>query len=336
MRQALDALQRGDVSGAAEHAQDAGDGLRELHREMSGAAPRDDSIDQARLEAEQLAESQRRLGHRAQQLGRADRQAAADQLADDEGRLADRVEALGDRLQAVRSTADPEGAAAERATEVLDQEEVASEMRTLAEMMRRSEEDLGAIQERSARLSEALSRVADQLVPEGRANSVDNDDAATPSGTLDEAQALADRLAAIDAQLSQMGEPAAAEDGSSGASSRPSLPADLVRQIDENGQIMDHLRREHPTLARELERWAESWQTSAAPGTEAFKQDLSEWSTLVAEVRLALEEFEIRRSQAAVAEALGDRPYLPPAQRAPERYRHLIDEYYRSLASDQP
>ena len=76
-----------------------------------------------------------------------------------------------------------------------------------------------------------------------------------------------------------------------------------------------------------------STQTGAAPGTESFKQDLSEWTTLYTELQVALEAFTLTRSREVAEEALGDRPRLGPAREAPERYRHLVDEYYRSLAS---
>ena len=116
------------------------------------------------------------------------------------------------------------------------------------------------------------------------------------------------------------------------------LQKDLARQLAESRELLEQLSRQRPTLEEDLERWVAHWQSGPVPGTEAFKQDYSAWESLRDDVDLALEQFEASRSRALTVEETSDRLNVGPAEQIPEEYRHLVEEYYRSLASgpDRP
>ena len=116
------------------------------------------------------------------------------------------------------------------------------------------------------------------------------------------------------------------------------LQKDLARQLAELPELLEQISRQRPTLEQDLERWVTHWQSGPAPGTEAFKQAYSAWESLRDDVELALEQFEASRSRALTAEETSDRLNVGPDEQIPEKYRRLVEEYYRSLASgpDRP
>ncbi len=70
----------------------------------------------------------------------------------------------------------------------------------------------------------------------------------------------------------------------------------------------------------------------SAPGTEAFKQDRSNWQSLRKDVDRALEEHDAAVSR-QLAKTLGeDRLNAGGSERIPEQYRRLVAKYYESLA----
>ncbi|MCY3843001.1 MAG: hypothetical protein OXH69_05600, partial [Acidobacteria bacterium] len=87
------------------------------------------------------------------------------------------------------------------------------------------------------------------------------------------------------------------------------------------------------SLVEDLRRWAEHAFSGAAPGTEAFKQDLAEWASLRADVRLAIGSYPASEGDAPGAR--GDALHIGPDERVPESYRGLVERYYRSL-SERP
>ena len=363
MRQALDELRRGELGQAARRAEEALVSLRELQREISQSQPRGQqaAVGQLRREAEDVAESQRQVATEARQFGTAGDESTRRRLAERETALAERVEALTERLDSTRSTIpEAERQPLDRAAETLDREDVAQAMRALAESLRspgpvdasetRVDSDADAdadadaappgVGEASDRLAEVMDRVADQLASADRGEV----EGAEAPGAIEQAEALAERLAAIQQQLMEMAaargdvaptRPADETGESDSVGELAGLHAELGRQINENPELLEYLRRERPTVEQDLRDWAQHWQTGAAPGTEAFKRDLSEWTTLYTELRIALEAFELTRSRQAAEEAVRDRPRLGPTSRAPEPYRRLVDEYYRSLAAGQ-
>jgi hypothetical protein len=106
-----------------------------------------------------------------------------------------------------------------------------------------------------------------------------------------------------------------------------------MRQLAETPGLLDELTRGRPTAEQDLEQWAEHWQSGPAPGTEAFKQDLSTWQDLRDDLRVALEAYEATRSQELRNVETRDRLNVGPNDQIPGEYRRLVERYYRSLAT---
>jgi hypothetical protein len=381
MREALSELRRGELSDAADRSQDALESLRELEREVgSGREARQaQALGELRLEAQQIAESQAGLANETRRLGPPGNGSTQRRLAEQERQLADRVDALTERLKELQpEVTDDERGALSRAEEQLQSEDVAPQMRDLAEMLQRAgesaasgaqeaaapeapgqrddsdqmdqpdqrderegqdsmEEDERAgmsaeLMERPARLADVMNQVATALAR----GTQDGDAADQMSQELESARALAERLEQIEQRLDEMasqGNEAASDPGSEAdGEALAGLPGDLSRRLSESPELLDELRRARPSLEQDLERWAQHWQSGAAPGNQTVKRDLSEWATLYREVRLALEEFEASRSRELAEETRRERFRVGPTQTAPDPYRQLVDEYYRSLA----
>ena len=336
MRDALERMQRaagelgqGDVSQAAQEGRQALDGLRRLGQRLGGERPagRGGQGD-LQLEAQQLAAAQREVAEAAGRGRRADRTTRR-QLADREDHLAERVDSLAERIEQLQRAADPAGQAAlDAAARELQQEEVARRMRAFAAALR--EEDGSGIADREASgpelpaaLAAALQRVAAELAGAGQPD----ENARRLAEELAESQRLRERLARIEEQLAD-----AAPGPRSGA--RPEgQEAGSGAGLGELADLLEQLGEGRPDLARDLERWARDWRSGAAPGTEAYKQDLSEWPALYGELRYVLEELEASRSRALAADEADGRLHVGPGEATPESYRRLVDRYYRSLAA---
>ena len=338
MRDAVERMQRaarelgqGDVSQAAQAGRQALDGLRRLGQRLGGerTAGRGRQVD-LQLEAQQLADAQREVaaaagGGRGRRADRATRR----QLAEREDHLAGRVESLAERIEQSRPAAAPaEQAALDAAARELRQAEVARRMRAFAAALR-EEDGAGAAEpdaiepELPAQLAAALQRVAEELSGAGEPG----EDTRRLAEELAESQRLRDRLTRIEEQLAE-GSPGARsgaqpEGQEAGAGGGLGELADLLAQLGEG----------RPDLARDLERWARDWRSGAAPGTEAYKQDLSAWPALYGELRYVLEELEASRSRALAADEAADRLLAGAGAATPESYRRLVDRYYRSLAA---
>ena len=74
----------------------------------------------------------------------------------------------------------------------------------------------------------------------------------------------------------------------------------------------------------------------SAPGTEAFKQDRSEWDSLRKNVDQALEKYEASVSSRLSRARTDDRFSSGGSDRVPEAYRQIIARYYESLAKKKP
>jgi hypothetical protein len=71
----------------------------------------------------------------------------------------------------------------------------------------------------------------------------------------------------------------------------------------------------------------------SAPGTEAFKQDFSQWEALHRDVTLRLERLEATLSQRLLEQALRDRLPGGAADEAPGSYQQAVDRYFKALAA---
>ena len=107
----------------------------------------------------------------------------------------------------------------------------------------------------------------------------------------------------------------------------------FVGGLDRNPGLLDELRRENPELAGDLDAWIQHWASQAAPGAEGFKQDFAPWESLRRNLDTALRRLEDARSRDLAAADLRDRVTGEREEPVPARYRRLVDEYYRSLAT---
>jgi hypothetical protein len=73
---------------------------------------------------------------------------------------------------------------------------------------------------------------------------------------------------------------------------------------------------------------------TAAPGTEAFKQDFARWESLHREVTLGLERYEASLSHKAIEKAARDRLRSGGVDGTPPEYASSVDRYFRTLASE--
>ncbi len=297
-------------------------------------------------------------------------------LADGKDRLADRVDALGQELRdlAEDDTADLDEAvdadAVDRARNALERVDVGRMMRAAAEGLRTP--DGTADPDAEAALTDLLTGVADEL---GRAADGEGDDTRRLAAQLEAAQELREALQRLSgdeaaatgepgdprAEGSPAGEPADAGDGGSAgeqtadlaqpnqegrsaSGTRPSgsghTAAQLRRQfvggLEGQPGLLDELRQENPALGRDLDAWAEHWASQASPGTDGFKQDFGLWDSLRRNLETALRRFEDARSRDLATADLRDRVTGEREEPVPARYRRLVDEYYRSLATQRP
>jgi hypothetical protein len=74
----------------------------------------------------------------------------------------------------------------------------------------------------------------------------------------------------------------------------------------------------------------------SAPGTQAFKQDRSDWESLRKNVDQALEKYEAAVSSRLSRTRTADRLSAGGSDRVPEAYRQIIARYFESVAKKQP
>ena len=70
----------------------------------------------------------------------------------------------------------------------------------------------------------------------------------------------------------------------------------------------------------------------SAPGTEAFKQDRSDWESLRRNLDTALEKYEASVSDRLSRTQSKDRFSAGGSDRVPDAYSQLISRYFESLA----
>lgn len=74
----------------------------------------------------------------------------------------------------------------------------------------------------------------------------------------------------------------------------------------------------------------------SAPGTQAFKQDRSEWDSLRKNLDQALEKYEARVSSRLSRSRTDDRFSSGGSDRVPDAYRQIIARYFESVAKKNP
>ncbi|MCA1561070.1 MAG: hypothetical protein LC804_12655 [Acidobacteria bacterium] len=227
----------------------------------------------------------------------------------------------------------------------------------------------GGYAESEQQLARALDRVADRMG--GAAGTTADAEARKLSEQLARARDARDRLEAVERELDRLGrerqapesspgQAAGTPQASPGAATQGALPSqqgaqpgqqgddasggggrggglqrlqqEYSRQLREAQELLDQLRRDNPTLGRNLTTPERHEFSLSAPGTEAFKQDFAKWEALRKNIGLALEQYESSILRKLAEKAAEDRLTAGASDGLPDAYRELVARYYEALA----
>ena len=121
-------------------------------------------------------------------------------------------------------------------------------------------------------------------------------------------------------------EPGRGDGGSPGAGQ------EAAAELAQRPELLRALGEANPGLAADLEGWARQWRSRSAPGTDPARLDFAPWPSLRRDLVTALQRFERDRARELSDRALRDRYAAEADDAVPERYRRLVEQYYRSLA----
>ena len=112
----------------------------------------------------------------------------------------------------------------------------------------------------------------------------------------------------------------------------PGAGQEAAAELAEHPGLLRALGEANPGLAADLERWARQWRSRSAPGTDPARLDFAQWTSLRRDLITGLQRFERDRARELSDRALRDRYAAETDDAVPERYRRLVEQYYRSLA----
>ncbi|MGH9329589.1 MAG: hypothetical protein ACRD09_04035, partial [Vicinamibacterales bacterium] len=368
MRGAASDLRRQDLTGATARGDRAAERLRELERRLRGRNPdqRRRELGELQVEAQQLADLERRVADEASRLGRGTPDPTTrTRLADEQDRLADRVEALEKQLRQMSATGqgDEKQAATDAARE-LARRNVGRGLKESAEALRSDAKEGQTPDRRGAEpgqaerdLARSLDRVAERMGAQGDADARRlADEMARAREARDRLNDMARRLERLeqeDRAARNQGQPSGQQQAQQGQQPGSAQRGGQQQQQQGGGGRGGDIARLRDEYQREIERAREVLQglqrsapdsgmggstpeqheySISAPGREAFKNDFSNWERLRKDVSLALE-----RREAAIAEKLAgkrrqDRLAAGADDGVPEAYRALVAKYFESLA----
>jgi hypothetical protein len=350
MRGAASQLRREDPASARGQSDRALQKLRGVERALSESGPdeRRKALGDTQLEARQLATRQRQLNEQAARASEPDRADARRRVSGEQEQLAGRADALAQRLRELSSRGGDKAeqgqtAAASRA---FDGEKVPEKMREIA---RRLQDDGSATTPGAGQqIARSLDRLADRV---GGSAAGHDREGQELGENLAKARDLRERLAELERQIaeqSQRSSSAKSESASGTPSADGTKPGE--RDRDEAAKLAD-LRKQYLDALREAsgdERMREAVagtsgagstpvgqaMVTAAPGTEAFKQDFARWESLHREVMLGLERYEASLSRRTVDKAARERLRSGGADATPPEYASSVERYFRALAAE--
>jgi hypothetical protein len=348
MQSAASDLRRENPDAAAANGERAAEQLRRVEQQMRGATARarQRAEGDLQLEAQQIADAQRRV---AAEAGRLDRSGTAGG-ADARGRLAAEKEKLADRIDELQKAAQRVGkdvsqgaaaASARDAAQEIEQQRIAGKMRESARTLRESGGPRQA--EREQQLVRALDGIVDKLGGDA------GQDARHLAEQLEESRSVRERLNELERRIR--------EAEAQAAGGRAGQPGTQVSQAQrgpggtgKGGADLQQLRDEY---ARQLQRARQALGQNgqgdqrsgpgmstpehqefsrSAPGTEAFKQDFTKWESLRKQIDLALEKYDAALSARLARKLSEDRLSAGGSERVPDAYERIIAKYYESLA----
>ena len=353
MRSAASDLRRENPLDAARNGERAAGQLRRLERQMQGDVPGGGARagGDLKLEAQQIAQEQHRIATEAGRLGRNNSATAvADarkRLADEKDKLASRVDDLAKSADQMSrdATAPDAGKALESSARTLQREKISDRMRGGARQLRDSQSAIPTASE------EELARALDQV-----ARGLGATDSAL-SSQLDQTRAIRDGLQRAEQQLrdaeagargskdggSSTGQPSRGTNGRQGSTGS----ADGAREVQ---RLRDQYQRELQRAEEALRRLNGGAATGSlggatpeqhefsrsAPGTEAFKQDRSDWESLRKNLDTELEKYEASLSDRLAHSKSDERFSAGGSDRVPDAYSQLIARYFELLAKKKP
>jgi hypothetical protein len=288
------------------------------------------------LEAQQIADAERRLGNEASRTtpGAAGEDARR-RLAAEQERLAERTQRLSEAArQLAQSGSGEERQSMTEAGREIEKQRLAERMRESAQTMR--EDGAG---QKGAAGAEEIARAMDQVAERiGGATGNRDGDTAKLSEQLSQTQELRDRLSRLQRSMEELKQAGAtgsqgSQPGTGGRGSVERLQREVDNQMREAQQLAEELGREN----RAMEKGGttpEQWQRSvSAPGTEAFKQDFAKWESLKKNLLVALEQTESKLAEQLRARETRERLNAGRHDAVADSYRELVDRYYQSLAA---
>ena len=120
--------------------------------------------------------------------------------------------------------------------------------------------------------------------------------------------------------------------GRGGAGQASASGREAALELARHPALRRALAEADPGLAAALEGWVRRWRSPSAPGTDPARLDFAHWISLRRDLVTALQRFERDRSRALADRALRGRYAAGADEAVPERYRRLVEQYYRSLA----
>jgi hypothetical protein len=371
MRRSSHDMRRDDAQSASQRGSQAADRLRGAEQASSGAQAHQPSLGELQLEAQQLADAQRRVESEQRRTGGQPQAGSAQEnredrrrLGEEQARLADRAERLERSARAMSGLRDGqarERQAAEHAARDLQRGRVADRMRENARQLRQGSESAGQ-PSAGERAGESSREAGEQARPQsgeqarqqgGEGEQSSGDRQGEPNsrpGQNRQLSSLLDRVAerlgaAGDAETrklaNEMAQNRAARERLEEAGRRleraqregdPSAQEDVRRELERAEQMLRELQRGGAPNSGFGESTPEQHEWSrSAPGLESFKQDFSRWEQLKRDIALALE-----RRDLALARQLrgrdGDRVNAGSVEALPESYRAKVARYFEALA----
>jgi histone H3/H4 len=227
-------------------------------------------------------------------------------------------------------------------------DKVPEKMRDIARKLQQGDPQ-AARPDAGQQVARSLDRLADRV--NGSAGGRDREGQQLGEN-LSRARDMRERLAELERQIAEQSQrpSASAGDGSNGtASPSASKPgershADAERLAELRRQYLDALKDAgaDERLREAIAGTSGAGSTpigqtmvTAAPGTEAFKQDFARWESLHREVTLGLERYEASLSKRTVERAARERLRSGGSDSTPPEYASSVERYFRTLAAER-
>jgi hypothetical protein len=371
MGEAASNLRSGRLEEASTESGQAADRLRSAERQMEGGTGTP-TLGDLQMQAREIADSQQRIardagaaaGGPARQPGATKPttaiagqagDAAMRRLAGEKERLAEQVERLAKGLNDAASEPGLEGRqrqAIDAVAKDLDRLQLPRQMRETAAAMRapqKADVNRPPSAEGEQDLARTLARLADRLG--AAAGGADTQRTAEQLGQATETR---DRLAKIEQRIRDLQKQASKGVTDTQSSASASAQTDGSQTVGTSGRgtpgnrdaelrrLQDEYARELRSAAEQLNRFGaetggagltpESARALSPLSARGYNQDFSKWVQLSREIGAGLERAETVLTRRLREQQARDKLQAPSADRVPEQYRRLVEQYYQSLA----